>query len=838
MHAFHEHLARQLYEKLKKRRVVVWYDEGEDFVDFIEEVAATGTGADNLQLVQIGDIPLTLVRFEDSVIRMRLAVESRAAKDTPDPMLLYLPGVAPDPKRSMLLELERGGDTVNWNLKAQARNCLLKKYTDGEVDRLLNTPDLTYTEVVTALQGGGDATVSALRLIYRSLATPDLLAFWLADPNNDPVIATRGALAELYALVGSRLGLALDPNASLDEARLQTVRHVLLAEFRDDIDGPAPSSLGTVALTNAEGVRQCRDLAERLREKHRPAYAPLADRVEQDFNLAELGIKPDALGKIDTFRFEEKLLLDHAVTLIQTGKYEAAKAIAEGRRRSFWVDSDVARQAQWQACALAAELGQRVRQVRAELGKGGASAEKMVGEYTRSWHTLDRAHRELKARVALMDDVAVCEPAIGIVERAVEDTLELMARTFSEALKASAWTVPGVLHQTRIYPEVVRTRGGRVAWFWADAMRYEMGAELAELLREALDMKLQPAIAALPSVTPVGMAALLPGASASFSVGAHGGEIASFIEGVPLTRLDERRQFLRGKVPGVKDFEMGKLRSMTVKKLQEEIEDAPLIVVRSQDIDLIGETDGGELARSVMGTVVGNLANAVRKLAQAGVEHFVITADHGHQFAMRKGADMTTANPGGQKVELHRRFWAGRGGSTPPSTIRVRAAELGYESDLDFVFPTGIGVFPCGGDLSFHHGSTSLQEIVIPVLSFRMPQNAPPKANGIGDVELSGVPARISNRIFSVRVTARGMYPKILRVVVMHNGEYIGEAGLAVDQEFDPVKKLLKLPGGSTGQVAIMLTKADVSPVRVVVLDADTGAMLAQSQEIPVQLGM
>jgi hypothetical protein len=835
MHPLHEHLARQLVEKLKKRRVVVWYDPAEDFVDFIEEVATTATGGDDIQPVKVGGLPATLVRFQDAVIRMRRAVEARVAKDAPEALLLYLPGVAHDPKRSMLLELEKAGEAVNWTLRGQARGCLLQKFTDGEVDRILQTPDLTYSELVVALRSPGEGGTSPLRLIYRDHAAPELLARWLATDEKDAEITARGAVAELYALMSARLGLVVEGGAPLSEARVRAARHVLLAEFRDDMDGVAPSALATVALPQAECLGHCRSVASLLRAQHAGAYAALADGVEHDFQLATMDLRADSLGKIDTFRFEEKLLLDYAVSLCAEGAFDGAQAIAEGRRRSFWVDNDVRRQAQWQATALAAELGALARSVRAELGRI-ASAERMVTDYASTWHTLDRAHRELRARVALMDEVAVCEPALVIVERTVEDTLERMARQFTDALRASAWTVPGVLHQTRIYPEVVQPRGGRVAWFWADAMRYEMGAELAEQLREALDLRLIPAVAALPSVTPVGMAALLPGASGSFGVGVHGGELAAFIDGIPLTKLEDRRGYLRGRVPGVKDIELGKLRRMTVAAVEQAFGDAPLVVVRSQDIDLIGETDGGELARAVMGTVVGNLANAVRKLAQAGIEHFVITADHGHQFSLRKGADMTTANPGGQKVELHRRFWVGRGGSTPPSTVRVRAAELGYDGDLEYVFPSGLGVFPCGGDLSFHHGSTSLQELVIPVLSFRMPVAAALRATA--DVTLSGLPERITNRIFSVRVQVGGLFHRAVRVVVMHGNEFVGEAGLAVDHEFDAARKVLKLPGGATGQVAVMLTKADASPVRVLVLDADTGATLARSNEIPVQLGL
>ena len=54
------------------------------------------------------------------------------------------------------------------------------------------------------------------------------------------------------------------------------------------------------------------------------------------------------------------------------------------------------------------------------------------------------------------------------------------------------------------------------AYIFVDAMRYEMGAELAERLGRTNEVQLRPALAALPSITPIGMAALLPGSAASF----------------------------------------------------------------------------------------------------------------------------------------------------------------------------------------------------------------------------------------------------------------------------------------------------------------------------------
>ncbi len=290
-----------------------------------------------------------------------------------------------------------------------------------------------------------------------------------------------------------------------------------------------------------------------------------------------------------------------------------------------------------------------------------------------------------------------------------------MADAFAKALAASAWTVPGALHQTRVYPDVVQAMGGRVAYFLVDAMRYEMGVELARQIEGAKDLRVQAGVAALPSITPVGMAALLPGASASFDLVDAKGKLAARIEGSDLSSLSERMKFLKAKVPDAVEMTLGKLLGTSPAKVAKEIGTASLIVIRSQEIDFVGEMDGDLLARQVMDTVIGNLARAVKKLAAAGIENFVITADHGHQFAIRKDDDMKTDNPGGVTLDLHRRCWIGHGGSVPAGAVRVAGAELGYHTDLDFVFPTGLGVFKAGGGLSFHHGGFSLQELVIPV---------------------------------------------------------------------------------------------------------------------------
>jgi hypothetical protein len=331
----------------------------------------------------------------------------------------------------------------------------------------------------------------------------------------------------------------------------------------------------------------------------------------------------------------------------------------------------------------------------------------------------------------------------------------------------------------------------------------------------------------------------LPGASARFDVVEAGGGLAARIENAVLKDTAGRMKFLKGQVPGAVDLELGKLLQMGATKLKNALGDARLVVVRSQEIDKFGEMDGDSVARQMMDTVLQNVARGVRKLASAGIDAVVITADHGYQFTQEKAEAFRTDNPGPGTIDLHRRCWAGRGGANPPGTVRVSGAELGYDTDLDFLFPKGIGVFRSGGNLAYHHGGSSLQEMVIPVLTLR---TARPKAGSSqGAWSLKGAPAVLNNRTFGVTLEYTSLIdrePIAVRPVLMAGAEQVGEAGMAVDARFDRQSKTVAVEPGKPATVAMVLRREDCPSIRVVVLDPAADSVLARSEEIPVRLGV
>jgi hypothetical protein len=850
MHPLHDYIARQLGERVNRRGIVVWYDPRGEFRPFIAEARRELAGGVALLGLPGGDVQPQLFEYEGSFLAIRAAVEPFVSQDNPQPVIVYVPDVERDRRTSLLLELELAGDCYEPALKSLARNVLRQKYTDGIVDELLNAPAIDYEDIARAAENGNDEgePPSVLKVIFHGVSGGDnILADWLAKAEHDDEIDEKGARRELAKLVQSRLGLELPDDAPVAKLRAITMRYVLAGEFRLDLKGdPLVQMEGIPFPTKKDKQEAVRGMASRLRLVYPDEYKAGADRVESEFGLERAGIAPECLGATDTFRFEERVILAHCGSLVAAGRFAEARVLIAERERSFWLDQDVARKFQWQAYRQMAELGMAAADVQTEVTKGPTSVEALVDDYIRQggWHRLDRAQRELEAIVSSLEE-ETDERALAVVRRAYEDACHLLAERFANALVKADWSTGGLPHQTQVFARFVKDRPKPVAYFLVDAMRYEMGLDLTEKLFPKAETTIQALFGALPGVTPVGMGAMQPGASASFDVGEQKGKLGAVVEGVFLPDVGARQKYAASRLPALIDMTLDDLLDIPQSRLVKRIEGAQVIIIRSQEIDLAGEAVSAFHARRMMGAVVENIARAVRKLAAVGVEQSVVAADHGHlYFGSDRDESMRTDSPGGETVELHRRCWAGRGGKTPAGCVRVSAQALGYASDLEFVFPPGVGVFRAGGDLAYHHGGLSPQEVILPVVTVRMP--SPVKAHQPAvAITVEGLPDVITNRIFSVKIEldSRGLalFSEALQVkpVLVSGGKQAGGVRMAVDAELDPASGSFTIHSRKPVSAAFLLTDEEAKSVRLLIVDPATDAELYRSpKEIPVSLGV
>lgn len=595
MHPLHDYVAKQLVDKLESRRVVVWYDERSEFQPFVDEARGGPRGVRQPVSVSVGGTTARLAEYVGSMFELRAVVEPHVSGDSPAPLVIYMPGCVRDRHASVLMEVEKAGTTWEPQLKQLARNILLQKYTFGIVDEILRADrNVSYHDVARVLAGGAGAEPpSVLKSIFHETTGNDaLLAEWIMGDARDAEIAAKDARDELAKMIRARLGLEPPAEAPLPKLRAIVRRYLLAGEFRLDLLSEPPASLEGVPQPTLEDHKfAVRELARRLRASFADSYPELADEVEDELGLKHADLPHDGFQEIDTFRFQERALLHHAGDLIVAGTFDEALAVIAKHEHGFWLNRDVGRRAQWEAVRRMAELGSVAGQVRTAVNKTSGDASAWLGAYTAKdgWYRLDRAQRRLETWIANLDDEPEERP-LGVARRAYEDVCQAMAEGFTKALANGGWTIAGAFHQTRVFSEIVSDRPKPVAYFLVDAMRFEMGVELTERLPATSEISVRAAVAALPSITPIGMAALMPGASASFSVVEQVGKLGGQIEGAFLPDLPSRKRFAAARFPGLIDVVLDELLRLQPSRLTKKLEAAQLVIVRSQEIDHAGET--------------------------------------------------------------------------------------------------------------------------------------------------------------------------------------------------------------------------------------------------------
>jgi hypothetical protein len=241
-------------------------------------------------------------------------------------------------------------------------------------------------------------------------------------------------------------------------------------EYADDLlREPTLVELRPLAALPKPIIACGRELARSLREQHPDAYERIADGVEQYLHDELRSIRPEDLGRVDTFRTEEARILEAAIEALIAGECDKARQWAEERttERSFWLGRDEKRRIAWSLVTVAARLGCLLTEQPRPF-EGALSLEDAVERYQSSTYQVDQAHRHFEQRRAnLLVDPGL--PHFIKLKEAV-DTLhsryrlwaDQLARDFTGLCRAQGALPDVSLQQRTLYDQVVHpmTQGG------------------------------------------------------------------------------------------------------------------------------------------------------------------------------------------------------------------------------------------------------------------------------------------------------------------------------------------------------------------------------------------
>ncbi|MCB9479333.1 MAG: BREX-6 system phosphatase PglZ [Deltaproteobacteria bacterium] len=734
-----EALEAEVTEELRQRGIVVWLDKDEFYNNFVDDL---------VRRHQANEYPFPVIGFRGSFLSMMLDLEPLSSGLNNAPLLIHMPGFNEETiRQTPILEYYKPGFRFRKALDTLIRETAVGRVKPDELERYVARPKLALQEADAWLAGQISAEREGLAgLLERtgiSVVVSELLGenHFLAGEVNSPA-----ELNVLHAYLNRQTGMTEawgdffsggSGATGYDELKSIFAGWLLCVEYVHDLARPPHlDELKPLLELSKPLVKVCLQLVKGFRGKFPEQYMALADEVEQRLQDELPHVRPEDLGKIDTFRVEEARILQAAIDALKVEAWEKAHAWAEKRavrKDSIWLEKDQTRRWTWSLVKEAASLGICIK-THPRLLDGVDSLEGAVEAYRQSGCEVDRAHRrfEQKKSALLLQHIPHFGDLLEVVvslrrlHRAWADDL---AKGFTAICKRKGFLPDQDYQQRTIYEQVVHplTQGiEKVAFFHVDGFRYEMATELVqEFADTGTVVDLRGRLAELPSVTSVGMNVLPPVASGGKLlpvVNASNSKITGFRAGeFTVSGPQDRARAMGNRSVGKPALiiSLSEACEMQRSTLQKKAVQTKLIMVHSREIDNAGEAS---LGPATFEHTLQNIRTAWNQLKSVGVKTFVFSADHGFLFQ----DETSQVVPYGKKNNPNRRYVLAAEQRAEPGMVNISLSALGYDGVQGYLlFLEDTSEFDTGDRrATFVHGGNSLQERLIPVLTVKQEREA------------------------------------------------------------------------------------------------------------------
>ena len=800
-----EFIRAQLRERLLKAGVLVVYDPAQRYHELCSDLAS-----DKIRAVDTS---------ESSIASREAALLAlREIGGQLDGLLVYVPAQRPQSDEQKQIDpfaiYAEGGAVFPQDDGDEYQNLCLKFKPDQALairQAFAAAPAGPDFAVIDAI--GTGASWPQLRAALKVESSREILLALLApNPAQQKVLEQPGGwLAEARAFLRDTLEMSLKSQTSWEALALELWRYLLFSEFVFDLPVALPAALAGVPQAPRAAQIIVYDVCDQLRhdQGRQDLYISRAETIEHELNLVELCRAIEDLGERDTFPFEERTFLGLAIKGIINSDPDTTRRVLEHHQKnSVWLKKGES-QAQWQIVRAAHELVAACADYERELPEHSRNQAALLDFYLAGLREVDRLQREFEEAASnLFDSHELLDQVISHARSRYNQLMEKVQALFSKHLENQGWPPPGRLANTEVFDRHVAGRlkesGHKVAYLLVDALRYELGVELAGLLDKDYKVELQAAYSQLPSNTLVGMASLLPGAGSQLSLSLSKGSLVPLLAGAPVSNVKQRMEILRQHYGDrfsqqtLKDFRERKA------KIPETVE---LLVLRSGEIDTPLENVPESTLSSIPNTLKA-IRGALQKLAQNGFNDAIIAADHGFFLNSQLEAGAVCPKPPGNwPVNTHERMLLGAG-SADSHNLVLSASKLGIRGDFaQAALPKSMAPYSAG--LRYFHGGASLAEAVVPVLIVQLASRRKPEPHS-ATVRLGykNGASRITTRVpvIEVSLESSDMFAQELGLEIMleardSQGRVVGQPRPGPD--VNPAAGTITLLPGQRKQIAL-----------------------------------
>lgn len=414
--------------------------------------------------------------------------------------------------------------------------------------------------------------------------------------------------------------------------------------------------------------------------------------------------------------------------------------------------------------------------------------EQIVKQYTTTYYQVDRNYRLFYRAYDALEHNAPYEDLRSLVEKIyTNDYLNPMIVDYASALSEAKGSA-GINMQHNFYGSKVRYAKDRVVVIISDAMRYEVGVSLFERLQA--DEKCTATISAmqsvLPSVTRIGMAALLPHRTLTI-VDADN----ALADDMPTIDLKQREAVLQKENAKSRAVQYDDIKNMSQEELRSVFAGQEVVYVYHDQIDARGDKYKTENEVFVAcEEAIDEIAKLIRRLTtSANTSHFIVTSDHGFIYKRDK---LTSSDKIGGITGASDRFVIS---DAPMQESGICSIPLknasGTNDDRVVNMPMGSTLFRApGSGKNYVHGGCSPQEMLVPVIEVKTERAK--RETSSATIDLVSLLSKITNLITTLDFIQTEAVSNVVKETsyriffASDSGEKISSENLYVADKKDP----------------------------------------------------
>ena len=278
--------------------------------------------------------------------------------------------------------------------------------------------------------------------------------------------------------------------------------------------------------------------------------------------------------------------------------------------------------------------------------------------------------------------------------------------------------------QRDFYKNYVEPNKNRIVVIISDALRYETAKELLYKMSkdEKMNAEMEYQLGIIPSITKLGMAALLPHKKIEVKVEKTGFSV--LVDEKPCNNMEKREKILKSYDEDSAALDFDKVFKSSKDELREMFRNKKKVYIYHNQIDSTGDRANteNEVFKACY-EAIEEIMNLVKKLRVESINNIIITADHGFIYKRRMIEEFDKIeNFTNRKDIINRRYIITENDYSEIGINEVNLSDILNDKNekLKAISPNTSNVFKIsGGGLNYCHGGISLQELIVPVIKVK-----------------------------------------------------------------------------------------------------------------------